>query len=60
MRIIILSKNSGGQQLWQEIEDSQLKRWLKDGSIREGDKVVYPDKIMEVVATTTLSLEKKE
>ena len=45
-----------------EIDEKYLQKWINDESITEGDRIVYPDKIMEVVREIKLKLiaEKEE
>ena len=33
---------------WYKILESELKEWMEDGSLDEGDLVVYPDKVMKI------------
>lgn len=54
--IIILHKHDGESKKWSEIPESQLDTWMNDGSIEEGDIIIYPRKSMSVTLKKTLQL----
>ena len=56
MKLIILSKHNGEYQNWNEIEETELNTWMIDGSLQDGDKVVYPNKVLEVKVKKQLEL----
>lgn len=60
MGIFILSKHNGEYQGWHEIDKKQLKEWMSDGSINEGDTIVYAKKVMKVVMEKKLKLIKSD
>lgn len=54
--LIILHKHNGENQCWSEIPEGKLNEWMKDGSIEEGDVIIYPQKSLSVVMKKTLEL----
>ena len=54
--IIVLNKHDGWNQVYHIIKESELKKWLEDGSLEEGDRIVYPNKIMNVILNKKLEL----
>jgi len=62
--IIILHKHNGEYQGWMEIQEKDLEKWMSDGSIEEGDTIIYPKKSLSVVLEKKLrlndALEKKD
>ena len=45
---------------WTAIKEKNLDKWLADGSISEGDRVVYPELVMIGKSTVKMiKLEKK-
>ena len=54
--LIILYKHNGENQCWIEIPKGKLNSWMIDGSINEGDTIIYPQKSMSVVMKKTLEL----
>jgi hypothetical protein len=54
--LIILHKHNGENQCWSEIPEGQLNSWMVDGSLEEGDTIIYPQKSMSVVMKKTLEL----
>lgn len=52
MSIFILHKHNGEYQGWNELSQEDFKTWQKDGSIDEGDLIVYPRKVC--IATKTV------
>lgn len=47
-QVVVLSKGDFDNS-WSIIDEDDLEKWLEDGSINKGDKVVYPNQIMDVV-----------
>jgi hypothetical protein len=46
--LIILKKHDGECQSWHSIKQGELKTWIKDGSLKEGDMIVYPKTIKRI------------
>jgi hypothetical protein len=44
--IFILHEHNGDYQGWTEIKRYELEEWRKNGSIEEGDLVVFPQDIL--------------
>lgn len=51
--------NSDMGKYWHIINEDELGKWLHDGSIDEGDKIVYPDRIMDVILKKELKCVKR-
>ena len=51
-----MSKHNGEYQGWSEIDEEDLTVWLADGSLHEGDKIIYPKIVKTVVENKTLEL----
>lgn len=47
-KVYVLRQSSYGNE-WFEIEESELSIWLKDGRLKIGDIIVYPEKNQRVV-----------
>jgi hypothetical protein len=46
--IFILKKHDGECQSWYSIKQGELKTWMKDGSLEEGDMIIYPKIIKRI------------
>ena len=53
-KIIILHQHNGDNNSWSEIKNSDLDLWMKDGSIKPGDRIVYPGMIFLTISVNTL------
>ena len=49
MKLIVLHRSDGKHQEWSEIDKDKLESLLIDGSLVEGDLIVYPTAIHHVV-----------
>ncbi len=56
MAKIAVLTNHYGEKSWHLIESKELSLWLKDGSIQEGDLVIYPKKVKEAKETVKTRL----
>ena len=54
MKIVYVLKRETS---WHEIKEEELKEWLKDGSIQEGDLIVYPKKVLIATEVKEIKLE---
>lgn len=54
--IVVLCYRDCDENSFHIIHEENLKHWMEDGSIIEGDKIVYPNKIMNVVLEKKLEL----
>jgi len=54
-KIYVLS--DGSERTWHIIDANDLQLWLNDGSLEDGDIIIYPEKIKVVKSKTTLSVE---
>jgi len=57
MKVYILKKVT---KYWHEIEEKELNEWLEDGSIEEGDLIIYPKKILAAKRVSEIKLEELE
>ena len=46
MKVFVLCKHNGENQEWHEIDAADVPDWTEDGSIRDGDRVVFPSKVL--------------
>ncbi len=47
----------GSKEYWDEIDEGDLLKWIQDGSITEGDLVVYPEKVFAAKGQKVIKLE---
>jgi len=47
----------GSNEYWHEIDEGDLPKWVQDGSITEGDLVVYPEKVFVAKEQKVIKLE---
>jgi len=52
-KIYVLEKSK----YWHEIDEADLPKWIQDGSITEGDLVVYPEKVFVAKEQKVVKLE---
>ena len=52
-KIYVLKKDN----YWHEIDEKDLLKWIQDGSITEGDLVVYPEKVFAAKEQKVVKLE---
>jgi len=52
-KIYVLEKSK----YWHEIDEKDLSKWIQDGSITEGDLVVYPKKVFVAKEQKVVKLE---
>ena len=52
-KIYVLKKDN----YWHEIDEKDLLKWVQDGSITEGDLVVYPEKVFVAKEQKVVKLE---
>ena len=55
MNIFILKTSS---YKWYKAEEKELENWLNDGSLAEGDLIVYPQTVKVVKKIVKLKVEK--
>jgi len=47
------------EKYWHHIKESELEDWKKDGSLHDGDLIVYPEKVLKVEEKTETKIELK-
>jgi hypothetical protein len=57
MKVFVL-KDSGSEG-WSEINERDIDKWIKDGSIKAGDLIVIPKTVMRAVAKTEIELREE-
>jgi len=54
--VFVLHKHNGDYQSWNQLDESELNKWLNDGSIDHGDLIIYPNKILKAVSQKDIIL----
>lgn len=58
-QVILLSKDMFDR-TWHQFDEVHLEKWMNDGSIKEGDKLIFTNEIMEVTMERKLRFAKQK